>query len=212
MSRNERDSGELPATAQARLSALTGELERLEQGRDALSALLDALPFGWILVGEDGGTLLSNARAGALVTPEVAAAIRNLLSCLRRPLTAATVGDVIIVLKPVPQASDPFISNRPAAVAYLLSKHGPNATASALLREVFGLTGAETSVTGLLLQGASPRDIARSLDISPHTVRTHLRHIMEKTQTHRQGELVALLCAITPIAGPPSDASADLER
>lgn len=47
-------------------------------------------------------------------------------------------------------------------------------------REDSGLTNRETEVLTLLCSGASNRDIADRLTISPHTVRTHLNNLFRK--------------------------------
>lgn len=65
---------------------------------------------------------------------------------------------------------------------------------AARLREAFGLTEAEAAVAALLVaETAGLRAIAGQLGVALSTVRTHLRHIFEKTGTHRQVDLVALL-------------------
>ena len=61
------------------------------------------------------------------------------------------------------------------------------------LRELFGLTPAETRVSLALFEGCTPQEAADSLGISFHTVRVHLGRIFEKTGTHRQTELVRLM-------------------
>jgi DNA-binding CsgD family transcriptional regulator len=61
------------------------------------------------------------------------------------------------------------------------------------LRELFGLTPAETRVTIALFEGMSPQEAAENLGVSFHTVRVHLGRIFEKTGTHRQTELVRLM-------------------
>ncbi|CPK79372.1 LuxR family transcriptional regulator [Bordetella pertussis] len=38
----------------------------------------------------------------------------------------------------------------------------------------------------------TPARVARSLHISEHTVRSHLKQIFRKTNTHRQAELMSL--------------------
>ncbi|MEX2527668.1 MAG: helix-turn-helix transcriptional regulator [Gemmatimonadota bacterium] len=48
------------------------------------------------------------------------------------------------------------------------------------LQRRFGLTPREAEVALHLAQGASNGRVARRLDISPHTVRTHVEHIFEK--------------------------------
>jgi DNA-binding CsgD family transcriptional regulator len=67
-----------------------------------------------------------------------------------------------------------------------------------VLRRLYGLTNAEANVALQILRCEGVAAIAEELSLSPATVRTHLRHIFEKTGTHRQTELVRLLTALTP--------------
>ena len=62
----------------------------------------------------------------------------------------------------------------------------------ARLKSLFSLSQAEAEVTGLLLSGNNPEDIARSRGVSVHTVRTQIRTILEKTQSTRQADLFRL--------------------
>jgi DNA-binding CsgD family transcriptional regulator len=62
-----------------------------------------------------------------------------------------------------------------------------------LLIQLFDLTPAEAGVAQALAHGEALDDIATSLDISLHTVKTHLQKLFRKTGTRRQGELVAML-------------------
>jgi DNA-binding CsgD family transcriptional regulator len=64
---------------------------------------------------------------------------------------------------------------------------------SAWLAGCFGLTPAEARVASLLLSGLDRAAIARELGIAGNTVRVHLARLMNKTETHRQTELVQLL-------------------
>ncbi|WP_433754390.1 helix-turn-helix transcriptional regulator [Nocardia sp. CA-135398] len=64
------------------------------------------------------------------------------------------------------------------------------------LRQLYGLTGAETRVAAAALRGEGLRSIAEELAVSANTVRTHLQHVFEKTGTHRQAELVRVLTAV----------------
>lgn len=57
----------------------------------------------------------------------------------------------------------------------------------------FGLTPAQTRVALLLAQGQAPADLARSLAVSTHTVRAHIRTLFLKTETTRLSALVARL-------------------
>ena len=61
----------------------------------------------------------------------------------------------------------------------------------------FSLTARETSVVECLLKGYSTQEIAESMAVKKQTVKEHIKHIMEKTNTTtRTGIIVAL-------AGPP---------
>jgi len=61
------------------------------------------------------------------------------------------------------------------------------------VRGLFDLTPAEAGVAQALAHGEALDDIAAALDISVHTVKTHLQKLFRKTGTRRQGELVSIL-------------------
>jgi DNA-binding CsgD family transcriptional regulator len=67
-----------------------------------------------------------------------------------------------------------------------------------LLRRVYGLTNAEADVALRVLRGDGLKPICEELSLSMATVKTHLQHIFDKTDTHRQAELVRLLLTLTP--------------
>lgn len=62
-----------------------------------------------------------------------------------------------------------------------------------LLRSLFGLTAMEARVAALLAHGTSPEQMPHMLSIGIGTVRTHLKQILAKTGTRRQGETIALI-------------------
>lgn len=61
------------------------------------------------------------------------------------------------------------------------------------LQARFGFTRAEARVVQRLAEGSSIKRIAEELDVSPETARTHAKRAMQKTDTHRQAELVSLV-------------------
>jgi DNA-binding CsgD family transcriptional regulator len=63
----------------------------------------------------------------------------------------------------------------------------------ASIRTLFGLTAAETRLALRLLTGESLRSAAAALGITYESARSQLKAIFQKTGTHRQGELIALL-------------------
>ncbi|HUE89654.1 MAG TPA: helix-turn-helix transcriptional regulator [Vicinamibacterales bacterium] len=66
------------------------------------------------------------------------------------------------------------------------------------LRTLFGLTRAEAKLTRLLAQGESLMEAGERLGLRRETVRSRLKAIFEKTNTHSQGELVRLVLNGTP--------------
>jgi DNA-binding CsgD family transcriptional regulator len=59
----------------------------------------------------------------------------------------------------------------------------------------YGLTEREQEVTRLIARGAGTGEIARTLHLSPHTVRGHVKAILGKVGVSSRGELVATLYA-----------------
>jgi len=72
------------------------------------------------------------------------------------------------------------------------------------------LTAREREVLQAVADGATNREVAGQLWISPHTVRTHLQHIFEKLDVRTRTEAAALLRHTgSPRAEPPTDAQFD---
>ena len=71
----------------------------------------------------------------------------------------------------------------------------PNIGQECLVRAL-GLTPAEARVARGLASGATLAEIADASNLSMKTVRTQLRSIFAKTETHRQSDLIALLTRI----------------
>ena len=67
-----------------------------------------------------------------------------------------------------------------------------------LLRRIYGLTNAEADVALRVVRGDGLKPICEELSLSMATVKTHLQHVFDKTDTHRQAELVRLLLTLTP--------------
>jgi DNA-binding CsgD family transcriptional regulator len=62
-----------------------------------------------------------------------------------------------------------------------------------LIRRLFGLTDAEADVALRVMRGEGLKPISADLALSTATVKSHLQRVFEKTDTHRQAELVRLL-------------------
>jgi DNA-binding CsgD family transcriptional regulator len=77
------------------------------------------------------------------------------------------------------------------------------------IRTSFGLTAAESRLALRLLTGESLKSAAAALGITYESARSQLKAIFQKTGTHRQGELIALLGRTVghPAAHSPSSMS-----
>jgi DNA-binding NarL/FixJ family response regulator len=56
------------------------------------------------------------------------------------------------------------------------------------------LSARETEVLNLIARGCSRKEIASALDLSKHTVISHIRHIYEKLEVHSRNEAVFEAC------------------
>jgi DNA-binding CsgD family transcriptional regulator len=87
---------------------------------------------------------------------------------------------------------------QPMALVLLIDPEDEPEPPAALLRRLYRLTKAEGDIALRAMHGADPKRISDELSVSVTTVRTHLQHVFDKTNTHRQAELVHLLLAISP--------------
>src|ERR1019366_3734951 len=65
-----------------------------------------------------------------------------------------------------------------------------------VLRERFKFTGRESAIAIHFAAGGDGRSAAESLGISYETIRSHLKHIYDKTDVHRRRDLVDLLLLV----------------
>jgi DNA-binding NarL/FixJ family response regulator len=87
---------------------------------------------------------------------------------------------------------------QPMALVLIIDPEDEPEPAVALLRRLYHLTQAEAEVALRVMHGEDLKQIAEELSISWTTVRTHLQHVFDKTDTHRQAELVRLLLVLSP--------------
>lgn len=82
----------------------------------------------------------------------------------------------------------------------LITLHNPLSEVAALdpfiLAECFDLTPAEAKVAVQIAAGACPKQIAKRLGSAIPTIRTHIRHVFEKTGVDRQVDLIRILLSL----------------
>lgn len=64
------------------------------------------------------------------------------------------------------------------------------------LAEFFGLTVAESALAALMSRGVSLVDSAKVLQVTIHTVRSHLRKVLRKTGAKTQADLIRLIASL----------------
>lgn len=72
------------------------------------------------------------------------------------------------------------------------------------VQEAFGLTPAEVEIVRGITLGLPVKDIAEARGRSAETVRTQLRSILQKTETHSQSELVRVVIGLMDVALIPA--------
>ncbi|MDB5960695.1 MAG: helix-turn-helix transcriptional regulator [Massilia sp.] len=191
----------------------------LQVGQSVLTAGLDILAMPSIMFDESGCVAYQNQSAQAILeqrvwfwmddrhfcTNNVALTKQLNLEVMAavsasRGADSAAPGVVIVPRSGLPSLTLMITPVRPAAsglrgAAILFiydSRTIPKATAE-LVERLFSLTGAEAQLVVALCAGKTLEDAAADRDISIHTVRSQLKSIFNKTGTHRQVDLMALV-------------------
>ncbi|MGE0394859.1 MAG: helix-turn-helix transcriptional regulator [Vicinamibacterales bacterium] len=172
--------------------------------------VLDLLPFALIVVDDRVRPCVVNARArealakGLRLDDEaVAKAVAEATSPTASWLTAASVvplrldGAVLsAVILPSRIEVEPLLMRR--GLAFVAFGSDTRTLPRDLLGSIYGLTRRECDLAFELLKGRSVAEAARSLQMTLPTARTHLRHLLEKTGTTRQGALLRMLLGSVP--------------
>jgi DNA-binding CsgD family transcriptional regulator len=180
---------------------------------------------GGILLDASGTVIAANARArqsfgshldvvqGALRAPHAvtnSALGRLIASVLHRgpahdaPAMAAVAvprdGRHPLIVHAVPLvASARDLFKRGSAVLLIGDPSEQVESEEALLRHVYGLTGAEARLAKELASGRELHEIASQSGVSLAKLRSQLKAVFGKTSTHRQSQLVGLLVRLSPM-------------
>ena len=131
---------------------------------------------------------LSNGNGKARPLPALAGALRLYPAGMRVPL--------LMVASPL---RDPEAG---ACLVLQAAGFAPSDRMLGVLGESFGLTGAELRVTALLLAGHGVEAIARARGSRLDTVRTQIKAILRKTDTHERSQFMRLAAALAPFDAP----------
>ena len=195
------------AVGRIALSSATNALNAVRQPAiaiDRFGFVLDANPAAEGLFDEN---LRTSNRRLVVGDAEAKLCLEKLTDRLRITVDTATLpcepivirrrekSPVILRVLPVHGAARaPFLGARALLTLTAIEpRAGPK---PALLSKAFGLTPAEARLASIIAEGLSPERAAEELAISKATARNQLKAIFAKTGSHRQSELVALLCRL----------------
>jgi DNA-binding CsgD family transcriptional regulator/PAS domain-containing protein len=200
-------------------------LEDFAQGASDIARAVDSVRHGIAVVGPGSVVIHLNSAAERILkcgdglymrSGSVEASSASANAELRRSIVAA-----LLEHEAGPRGGNSFLCKRPSgkrpyvihvlpfrpttenmsevrALVVLVDPEQQREPSTHLLRRVYGLTNAEADVALRVLRGDGLKPICEELSLSMATVKTHLQHVFDKTDTHRQAELVRLLLTITP--------------
>jgi DNA-binding CsgD family transcriptional regulator len=161
--------------------------------RYANRAAMQVLQAGAPLTLGEGQTL-----AAAVQTDELRVAVEGALKGRRR-LVSLGDGQACLSVAVVPLHSALIDGEEPVALV-VLGKQAQSPTLSVdFFGHSHGLTSAELNVLKQMTLGLDPRNIADALGVAISTVRSHITHIRNKTETNSIRELLLRVSNLPPI-------------
>lgn len=212
---DDRQKNELETLRQA----LAGGGTDRSLGMNGMESVLNVLSFGIVLVSFSGVVFANRAaqeihmaKDGLVIDRTLHTGSSQLANDIRQLLAnacaAACKGQDHLASLTVPRPSGlrdflltvcslPDSTGRPnddaKAVVFVSDlEHRPRMR-DEILAGLFDLTPTEAEVARALAQGRRTDEIAQELSIAQTTVAFHLRNLFDKTGTHRQADLIALL-------------------
>ena len=176
---------------------------------ESVTGMLDRIGCGFLVLNHERKVVEWNAAAqstferqgeAASTAPELTASLRRLVANVPTNFLPGTLSWVVIRTtddRPVILNEGAVITPDGTSIVALLDRENRSSANPQTLQKMFGLTTAETQLAMRLAQGDAPLEIARSWRLSRTTIRSQLAALFAKTETKRQGELVALLARIS---------------
>ena len=193
----------------------------------ALGSVIENAGFGVVLAAPDGEIVYANnvaemlirlrrglnARQGRIASTDAKTnqKLQMLICAVSRPIDGIPSGGSLILpnqngeslfsvhIVPVSRqsSSNLIFSERPVAGLFIVERNLGAAERVKSFAQLFGLTPAEMRMLAALIFGEGVTCAAERLKMAESTARTHIRHILEKTDTHRQAELTRLFFEVT---------------
>lgn len=199
-------------------------MAQVERERDAALAWMDCWSDPMFVLDANGKVIISNLEAerllqsGALVALQsghlrparftdpdwissgISSVLQGPLTTLCTPLLRATPRASLNAVMTLLPAGQGRASGASPQIALILrnSQHSMPHFEPGQLKDLFGFTAAETRVANALLSGLSVEEIARIGQVRRDTVRAHVKRLLLKTGTRKQGELQKFLVKSVP--------------
>lgn len=201
----------------ARAIKIAKRLVDIDEQHNVVLSLLDRMPISLVLVDAKARVIETNMLANELLSSEGGLTINsgildggnannerllNTIEMLSKndpsimpgqslSLTnEQTQNNMMLFIAPLKQDN----SQQQTSVAIFISQR--NSLPLSLpqhFSEQYGLTNKELKVTAQLVRGLNIKNISEEANVSQHTVRSHVKSILKKTNTSRQAELVSLV-------------------
>jgi DNA-binding CsgD family transcriptional regulator len=211
----------VPHLRRALLIGKVIDLHKVEAA--AFADTLDGLASGMFIVDGDGRIVHANARGRVILaesdvltglggrlsaqSPDVARVLRDIFGAAKQGDTAVGARGVTIPLSsregenfvahvlPLTSGARRRVGISYSAVAAFFVRKAELALPSPIEAMVarYQLTPAEARVLMAIVQVGGVPEVAPVLGVSETTVKTHLQHVFEKTDTNRQADLVKLV-------------------
>ena len=207
----------------------TPDVRATAYGEESPLCVLDLLALGVVLLDPEGEVVFANQAARQLtadrdgvvvgtrvqaanrqagdrlreILGEVAAASEAGIECLNGMALPRPSGgrDMLLLASAMPMPAVPRVED-PQVVLFLSDPERRLELSEEVVASLFGLTSAESRIAIALAEGRRRDQIAKEFEVSRTTVAFHLRNLFQKTATHRQTDLIALilvgLMAISP--------------
>lgn len=202
------------------------QLEELKRDVTELTSAIDCIHQAVLVVGPGAVVSHCNSSAfsllhgadGLAVRSDRLRAYRSDVDCALQRAVATALGMAdggarcgTSVLCPRPSGEQAYVTHvfpfpasghrdgaQPRALIVIADPASRPQPPKEMLRKLFGLTNGESDVALRVARGQGLAPISDELSVSLATVKTHLQHVFDKTDTHRQAELVRLLTALLP--------------
>jgi pimeloyl-ACP methyl ester carboxylesterase/DNA-binding CsgD family transcriptional regulator len=217
---NEKEATELLVNHLKQSSKISQQLFEAQQQQLMYNSLADQLPFSIILLDQSADVVMANQAGLGLLGKDGIEQLPNQLNIgsekqrinikkrlleLNNPkcqaeseallLEDTTGRSTLALLSPIAEVRGKYSGHIPsnAIAALFVSQQADTSIQHKKLKALYKLTPTEAMIAGKLSEGASTEIIAELRGSTVATIRQNIKSILQKTNTSKQQELVALL-------------------